>query len=309
METASQSRVSDPSNRSAPGAPSSRNTTAPDVPAIVRMGHFIRVSHTFFSLPLVIAGMAIAADGWPGPRIFLLALVAAAGARTAAMALNRIIDREIDARNARTARRELPAGGLSLAQAWGVAVAGVVLYLAAAAILSPFLLAISPIPLVVFVGYPYLKRWTPYCHFGVGLALGLSPLGGWLAVVQSWRGVEEILPLVLFGTLWVAGFDVTYATLDLEFDRAHGLRSIPESLGRDRALRISFLLHAVAFLGLLGLWRMQRWSPWSLVLLALVGGLLYTEHRLASVVESAFFRINIWVGFAVLAFAIAGIAL
>lgn len=271
------------------------------------MGRFIKISHTLFSLPLVLAGMLLAARGWPAPSVLALALLAAAGARTAAMALNRIIDREIDARNARTAGREIPAGVLSLRQAWAVALFGIVLYLGAAALLGPFLLLISPIPLAVFVLYPYLKRFTPLCHFGVGAALGLSPLGGWLAVTQTWSGSGEVIPVCIFGILWVAGFDIIYATLDTEFDRAHGVHSIPAWLGVPRAIRFSGILHAIALLTLLIPFFMFDWSPWSLPFLALAGVLLWLEHREAENVELAFFHLNIAVGFAVLAFVLAGV--
>ena len=273
------------------------------------MGRFIKISHTLFSLPLVFAGMFLAADGMPALRILLLALLAAAGARTAAMALNRIIDREIDAKNARTSQRELPAGALHMRQAWSVAIAGVLAYLAAAAALSPFLLAISPIPLAVFVIYPYLKRFTLLCHFGVGLALGLSPLGGWLAVRQTWHGIEEVALLGLFGLLWVAGFDIIYATLDVDFDRRHGIHSIPARVGRERAVAISGIVHFLAWIALLLLHVQHRWPLWVLAGAGLVGLLLYVEHRLAEQVELAFFNMNIVIGFAVLAFVSAGVFL
>jgi 4-hydroxybenzoate polyprenyltransferase len=278
-------------------------------PTLIRMGRFIKISHTLFSLPLVFAGLFLAADGVPPIRILLLALIAAAGARTAAMALNRIIDREIDAKNARTAQRELPAGQLRLSQAWMVAAVGILAYLGAATALSPFLLAISPIPLAVFVAYPYLKRFTPLCHFGVGLALGLSPLGGWLAVRQNWSGITEVAPLGLFGLLWVAGFDIIYATLDVDFDRRHGVHSIPARVGAKRAITISGLVHFLAFLSLLLLWWVRAWPGWVLAGAGLVGLLLYVEHRLAEQVELAFFNMNIVIGFACLAFVSAGVFL
>ena len=271
------------------------------------MGTFIKVSHTLFSLPLVFAGLFLGAGGWPDARTLVLALVAAAGARTSAMALNRIIDRKIDAKNARTRTRELPSGRLSLSQGWGVVTVGGALYLAAARALGPFLLAISPIPLVVFVAYPYLKRFTPLCHLGVGVALGLSPWAGWLAVKQTWSGSGEVLPLVLFGVLWVAGFDIIYATLDLEFDRAHGVHSVPASLGERRAIQVSGLLHAIAWLALALLWFQAGWTLWAWVPLLAVALVLYLEHRLAEHVEIAFFNLNIVVGFVVLALVLTGV--
>lgn len=274
---------------------------------IATYGRFVRIAHTVFSLPLVVAGMLIAAAGRPGWRVCLLALAAAAGARTTAMSLNRIIDRRIDARNPRTAVRELPRGRMNLPQAFGVTAAGLCVYLAAAAALGRFVLSLSPIPLLVFVGYPYLKRFTPLCHLGVGLGLALSPLGGWVAVSRSMHGFGSILPLGLFGLFWVSGFDVIYATLDEEFDRACGIHSLPADLGRAGALRISAFLHWLAVLSLVALWWENGWSRLSLIPLGIAAVLLWLEQRLSHDVELAFFRINILVGFAVLLFVAAGV--
>lgn len=278
-------------------------------PSLSDYARFVRISHTLFSLPLVLSGMWIAADGWPTTRTLLLILIAAFGARTAALAANRIIDRRIDAQNPRTAVRELPSGRLTLGQAWAVTVLGLVLYLTAAAALGRLTLLLSPLPLVVFALYPFLKRFTPLCHFGVGLGLALSPLGGWVAVTQSIQGLASILPLAFFGLFWVTGFDVIYATLDLEFDRACGLHSLPAILGVPGALRISFWLHLVSVLSLLALWWVNGWSRSALILLAPAAALLWLEQRLARRVELAFFRINIVVGLAVLAFVAAGVYL
>ena len=278
--------------------------------AIARLGdyaRFVRLSHTLFSLPLVIAGMMIGADGWPPGRAVALVLVAAFGARTAALALNRIIDRRIDAMNPRTTVRELPSGRLTVGQAWGVVALGLVLYVASAALLGRLTLFLSPLPFVVFAGYPYLKRFTPLCHFGVGLGLALSPLGGWIAITQSMEGIWSVLPLALFGVFWVTGFVVIYATLDAEFDAACGIHSLPVALGREGALRVSFWLHLSAVLCLLVLWWTNGWERAALLGLIPAAVLLWLEQRLAHRVELAFFRINILVGFAVLGFVLAGL--
>ena len=278
-------------------------------PAWVSMGRFIKISHTLFSLPLVVAGLVVGAGGWPGWRIFSLTLLAAAGARTCAMALNRIIDREIDAKNARTAVRELPSGAISMRQAWLVVVAGLTVYLAAAAMLGWFLVLWSWLPLIVFVGYPYMKRFTPLCHFGVGMGLGLSALAGWLAVQLTWSGALEIAPLAFFGLFWVAGFDIIYATLDIEFDREHGVHSIPARFGAAEARRISSLVHLAAVGCLLWMWIRHGWGTPSLIALLATAFLLYLEQRLAHRVELAFFHINIVVGFAVLLCVLLGVFL
>ncbi len=287
--------------------------------AVGAYSRFVRISHTLFSLPLILSGMLLAVDGLhraglttrlPSLRSVLLVFLAAAGARTAALALNRIIDRRLDALNPRTAARELPSGRMTTSQAWGVTAAGLLLYLAAAALLtrpgSRLILLLSPIPLVVFAGYPFLKRFTPLCHFGVGLGLALSPLGGWVAVTQSLAGLSQVLPLGLFAFFWVSGFDIIYATLDEEFDRACGVHSLPAALGRAGALRISYWLHFTAVFCLLALWWVNRWSGLSLALLAPAGALLWWEQRLSRVVETPFFTINILIGFAVLLFTAAG---
>src|SRR5262245_10815222 len=212
--------------------------------ALADYARFVKLEHTLFSLPLIVAGALIgrssAALTWG--RLVLL-LLAGAGARTFALSVNRIVDRALDARNPRTAARELPGGRMHLGEAWGVALAGLVVYVVCAALLPRICLLLSPIPLAVFVGYPYLKRFTPLCHLGVGLSLALSPLGGYVAVTGSLRGIESVLPLAGFALLWVAGFDIIYATLDEAHDRAHGVRSLPAAIGAAGALRVSGWFH------------------------------------------------------------------
>jgi len=285
-------------------------------PALL-VSRFVKFEHTFFSLPVIFGGTLLADAHGLTPSRAAWIVAAGLGARTAAMALNRIIDRRIDAANPRTAGRELPARAMSLGAAWGVALAGVALYLVAAAALSPLCLALSPVPLAVFVLYPYLKRVTPLCHLGVGAALALAPLGGWLAAgPSSFAGLADaaaagglIAPLLLaaFTFFWVAGFDIIYATLDEEFDRAHGIRSLPEALGRERALRISALLHACGVAALTALALHARFAPAALPLLAAILALFALEHWHARNVDLAFFKLNIAVGFAALAFVAAGV--
>lgn len=275
--------------------------------AVANFSSFVRVSHTLFSLPLVVAGLLLGARGIPSARVAILGLLAAIGARIAGMALNRIIDRRIDAENPRTKGRELPRGAMSLTEARLVVVAGVLLYLISAALLGPWTAILSPIPLLVFWGYPYLKRLTRWCHAGVGLALGLAPLGGWMAVSQSFEGFERVLPLGVFAWAWVTGFDIIYATLDMDFDRRAGVHSLPAAFGRDGALRVSAALHIVAFGCLLWLQAVQGWGTAALPFLGVAGVLLWLEQRLSSRVELAFFRINIGVGFAVLGQVVAGL--
>ncbi len=271
---------------------------------------FVRFEHTLFSLPLILAGVLSA----PGPAMsagrWVLVVVAAVGARTAAMSINRLVDRRFDALNPRTQGRELPSGRMSVREAVLLLLVSVAAYLAACAALGPWFLEMAIVPLVVFAGYPYLKRFTPLCHFGVGLALALAPLAGFAAAHPRLESATPALLLAGFALAWVSGFDIIYATLDEAFDRAHGVRSLVASLGRRRALAVSAALHALAFAALAGatvaLWRepVERaaWAlPVAIALLLLVAVLLGLEVRWAEDVNLAFFKVNVWVGFAVLA--------
>lgn len=276
-------------------------------PRAATWARFVKIEHTLFSLPMLFAGAWLAAGGFPGFRVLFLIVMAGTGARIVALALNRIIDRAIDARNPRTAGRELPRGAMSLAEAWGVTVFGLALYLAAAFGIAPICGWLSPVPLGVFVLYPYLKRFTPLAHLGVGLGLAVAPLGAWMAVRQSFAGCGPALWLGAFTLFWVAGFDVIYATQDEEFDRRAGLFSLPSRLGTDGALRVAAGFHLAAFAALAVLFWTELRTPVAAALLAVVGVLLALEHRRGQDVETAFFTINAWLGFVVLAFVLAGL--
>jgi 4-hydroxybenzoate polyprenyltransferase len=310
---------------------------------------FIKFEHTLFSLPLIFSG-TILAKGFDLPfRIYLLILLAGIGARTLSLSLNRIIDRWIDERNPRTKERELPAKKISFWEAWGVSFFGLIIYLLAAYLISPVCLILSPIPVLVFLIYPHMKRLTLLSHFGVGLGLSMAPLGGWLAgivngelgtvnsefnnssflILQSLFTIDILLPPILLGLFtlfWVSGFDIIYATLDEEFDRKAGLFSMPAILGRKRALQISAILHLLAFFALSGLFvsdlpagrqglpglpgfsitNNQLPFTIQIFLLILIGFLLYWEHRKASDVQLAFFKINAVLGFVVFLFIASG---
>jgi 4-hydroxybenzoate polyprenyltransferase len=268
---------------------------------------FVKIEHALFSLPLILAGALLAAPtGFAWPVLGWIAL-AGTGARIAALALNRLLDRAIDARNPRTQVRELPSGAMNALEGWGVALAGALVYAFAAARLNPLCLLLSPVPLVVFAVYPLLKRVTPLCHFGVGAALALSPLGGYLAIRPDLGAAfREAGPLAIFTLGWVASFDIIYATLDIEFDRAHGIHSLPAALGTERALQISRASHVVAFVAL-AWWAIARWpSPLVAGALVLVAAGLAWQQKSAHNVDLAFFRINSVLGFVVLAVVLAG---
>jgi 4-hydroxybenzoate polyprenyltransferase len=274
---------------------------------VKRYFSFVKIEHTLFSLPLIYSGVLLAAgDALPPWSTLILVLTAATGARTAAFALNRIIDRKIDARNPRTAARDLPTGRITLWEASWVLVAGLALYFGSAWLLSRFCFLLSPVPLAVFVIYPTMKRYTPLAHFGVGLGLAMGPLGGWFAMSPSLENLFAPAVLSLFTLFWVAGFDIIYATLDEEFDRRESLYSFPARFGRERALRYSALFHLIAFALLVVLFLHSLRSLLALPLLLLTGYLLYVEQRKSDDVELAFFRINAVAGFVVLAMVAVG---
>lgn len=267
---------------------------------------FVKIEHTLFSVPLLFSGALLANHRLPPWPLWALILGAGLGARTAAFSLNRIIDRHIDRRNPRTAHRELPQGTLTLTEAWGIFAAGTLLYETCAWAIAPICFYLSPIPLLIFVIYPYLKRWTPLAHFGVGLADAMAPLGGWMAVTQSFHPFWPGFWLALFTFFWVSGFDIIYATLDEKFDRDEGLHSWPAEWGSEQALRLSGLLHMAAFGALVVLYQHHLRSPIAFITLAAIGVLLYLEHMLADDVELAFFKINAVLGFGVLGFVAVG---
>lgn len=272
---------------------------------------FVRLEHTLFSLPLILAGVfSVAGDAMPWTRWALIA-VAAVGARTAAMSLNRLVDRRLDALNPRTRVRELPAGRMKVAEGVALLVVSTAAYLAACAALGPLYLKVSPIPLAVFALYPYLKRFTPLCHAGVGTALALSPLAGWAAAHPDLAHPWPAVWLSAFALVWVTGFDIIYATLDEQSDRANGIHSLVVRLGRERALKVSAVLHRLgaAALAMAALWvlepvtdgpRLGGTLAVAAVWVAIVV-MLELEQRWAEHVNLAFFKINVWVGAAVLA--------
>jgi len=260
-----------------------------------RFVSLVKLEHTVFALPYAYAGAVLAENEIPSLQRLLWITVAMVGARSLAMSLNRLIDAGIDAQNPRTARRELPAGLLSPRQVAGFAVASLAIFLIAVWQLPSITHVLWPIPVAGFVIYPYLKRVTWTCHVFLGAVDGLAPVGGWVAVT----GTVDWQPFLLGSAvaLWIAGFDIIYATMDLEVDRRQGLHSIPRRFGVAAALLTTRIFHAgsVALLVWLGI--ALSLGPFYWLGLAVVAGLLAYENSIVSAddlsrVDMAFLQMN-----------------
>jgi 4-hydroxybenzoate polyprenyltransferase len=270
----------------------------------------IKFSHTLFALPFALLAAVLAAGGWPRPALLAKILLAMVGARSAAMAHNRLVDREIDAANPRTAARALPAGRLSVSFVWAFLAASVALFLAAAASINRATLLLAPVALALLALYAYTKRFTWASHFVLGLCLALAPAGAWIAV----RGELGTLPILLSLAVltWTAGFDVIYALQDEDFDRRSGLESIPARWGARRALTVSAGLHLATALLLVAVWRLAG-GGWlfGAGVAVMIAGLVY-QHAIVkpedlSRVDAAFFTTNGTISVVLAAFGIAGV--
>jgi 4-hydroxybenzoate polyprenyltransferase len=270
-------------------------TTVTSVALPRRLASLVRIEHTVFALPFAYVGAFLAVDGWPGLADVIWIGVAMVGARTLAMALNRLFDAEIDARNPRTAGRELPSGTLSVRQVLALCGAALAVFLFAVFQLDPIVRWLWPVPVAMFFVYPYLKRFTWLCHLWLGACLGLAPVGAWLAVSgsapwEAWAIGGAVL-------LWVAGFDLFYSLYDLEHDRREGLHSWAVRFGVNGVFRGARVLHAgaVALLALAGLGLQIGLLYWAGV--ATVAALLAYEHLLVRPddlrrLDAAFFTVN-----------------
>ena len=228
-------------------------TGAAAAPLPRRLASLVRIEHTVFALPFAYVGAFLSLDAWPGLANMVWVTVAMVGARTLAMSINRLVDAELDARNPRTATRELPSGALSRAQVLGLCLLSLVVFLVAVFQLDPVVRWLWPIPVAMFVIYPYLKRVTWLCHLWLGACLGLAPLGAWLAMTGT--APWEAWAIGAAVALWVAGFDLFYSLFDLDHDRAEGLHSWAVRFGERGVFIGARVLHAgtVALLALAGL--------------------------------------------------------
>ena len=259
----------------------------------------IKIEHTLFALPFAFLGALLAANGLPGLRQILWIIVAMVGARSAAMAFNRLADRKIDARNPRTATRALPAGTLSVGFVWAFTILSAAVFLLATAMLNRLTLLLAPVALASVLLYSFTKRFTQFSHIVLGWCLAIAPAGAWIAV-RGEIGSPVPLLLSLVVLLWTAGFDILYACQDYDFDRREGLRSIPARTGVARALWIARALHAGAFLALVALYASTALGVLAFAGVIATGALLVYQHRLVRAddlgrLNAAFFTTNAFV--------------
>jgi 4-hydroxybenzoate polyprenyltransferase len=273
--------------------------------ALVTYSRMIKLSHSIFAMPFALAAAALAARQvevtWVQLGLIVVCMVAA---RSSAMGFNRVVDRDIDADNPRTAGREIPSGQISVRAAWGFTLGSAAIFVVASALLGPLVLALSPVALGVVWGYSLTKRYTALCHGVLGLALALAPTGVWIALTGSYGWVPALLSVAV-GT-WVAGFDIIYSCQDADFDADHGLHSVPSVLGLRNALVVSALLHLATMgaLAVLPFLTPLGWAYW--VGFVVIGAVLSYEHWIVrpddlSRIDKAFFDLNGYVSLVFLA--------
>src|SRR5258708_4754479 len=255
----------------------------------------IKWEHSIFALPFALCGAMLAAGGVPSGLQLIWIVVCMVSARSAAMAFNRLADAQIDAANPRTATRAIPAGALSMKFVALFVVTACAIFILAAGQLNRLTLYLSPLALAIILFYSFTKRFTRWSHLVLGFALGVAPAAAWIAVRGSLD--PRILILTAAVTFWVGGFDVLYACQDLEFDRAHGLNSLPQAYGLRPALALARVLHALMMLLLVALVVVFGLGKIAFVGVAVVALLLGYEHSLVSPrdlskLNAAFFTMN-----------------
>jgi 4-hydroxybenzoate polyprenyltransferase len=268
-------------------------TVAAPVP--VRLARLVKIEHTLFALPFAYVGALLCVRGVPSAHDLIWISVAMVGARSLAMALNRLIDAEIDARNPRTAGRELPSGALSKPQVWAFCTVSLAVFLLAVWRLAPICRWLWPIPVAGFVLYPYLKRFTWLCHLWLGAVDGLAPVGAWVAITGRLPWPAWALGGAV--ALWITGFDLFYALFDRDVDRVEGLHSWATRFGEAGVFRgaRSFHLATIGLLAVVGVGLHLGWLYWLGV--AVTGALLLVEHALVAPgdlrrLNAAFFTMN-----------------
>ena len=255
----------------------------------------IKIEHTVFALPFAFMGAFLAARGWPSSGQVFWILVAMVSIRSAAMAFNRLVDAKIDAANQRTREREIPRGALNKSEVWVFVAASAAVFVLAAYELNRLCFILSPLALAVTFFYSFTKRFTWLSHLILGGAIGLAPIGGWVAVAGSFHLIAFLLgAAVLF---WIAGFDIVYACQDHEFDRSYMLKSIPQRWGISKALRVSELCHLITFALLVTVGIMAGLGPAYYAGLVLILAFLAVQHFIVSPedlsrVNVSFFTMN-----------------
>jgi 4-hydroxybenzoate polyprenyltransferase len=267
------------------------------------------IEHSVFALPFAYIAALTATRHDLRYADFVLVTVAMVAARTFAMAANRVIDRELDARNPRTARRELVTGALTVRTALAGMAVALAVFLGAAWLLAPICAALAPVALVPLVLYPYAKRFTWLCHFVLALAQAIAPIGAWVAVRGTFAGALPALWLGLAVGTWIGGFDLIYACQDIASDRANGVYSLPARFGARTALRVSVVTHVVTVAMLVAFGLAAGLGGWWWAGVALTAVALGYEHAIVSAddlsrVNRAFFTVNGWVGIGLFVFAV-----
>ncbi len=260
----------------------------------------VKFSHTIFALPFALIGFFLAvrnASALPSLWILLAVILCMVFARNAAMGFNRYIDRHIDMKNPRTQLREIPAGVITEKRAFWFVVINSIFFIATTLFINKLVFYLSPVTLVVILGYSYTKRFTALCHFVLGIGLSLAPIGAYLAVAEQFDTVPVLVSVVVL--LWVSGFDIIYALQDIEFDKKENLKSIPTILGKSKALKLSLLLHflVITIIIYIGFINSLNFSVIYWVGVILFSGLLLFQHTIISPndlnrVNHAFFTTN-----------------
>lgn len=259
-------------------------------------GRLVMIQHTVFALPFAVIALVSTEDGAHLPfRIWWWVAVAMVSARTAAMAFNRLVDHRLDALNPRTAGRSLPAGRLGRGSVWLLTAASAAVFVVATGQLNQLCLLLAAPTLAVLLGYSFAKRCTWLSHLWLGAALGIAPVGAWIAATGRLDPRGAILAAAV--TTWVAGFDIIYSLQDEDFDRRHGLRSLPAAFGASRSLQAAQGLHIMAFLGFAAFAMSVGGGPWRIAAVVAAGALLLWQHRLVApddlrAVDAAFFTAN-----------------
>ncbi|MEK6611512.1 MAG: UbiA-like polyprenyltransferase [Gemmatimonadota bacterium] len=285
--------------RSAGAATVREGQTVGGTSRLARYVNFVKLPHTVFALPFALVGVVMASREAPVTATLVgWVVLAFTAARFAAMGFNRIADRHIDARNPRTAMRELPSGSMSVSEAMASVVLASAVFIVAAWRINPLCLALSPVALVWVLFYSFTKRFTRWAHLVLGLGLGIAPAGGYLAVTGQWSEPWWLLPVLAAAVMsWVGGFDIFYALQDTEFDLSMGLHSVPARMGVPRALSIARGLHALTVVALAAAGFAVNAGVVYFAGVAVAAGILAWEHSLVSAddqsrLDAAFFNMN-----------------